>query len=293
MCTQVYKQGGQEMADRKSYPSDLTDEQWAVLGPLIPPPGKRGRPREVDMREVLNTLLYQCRTGCQWRYLPTNLLPKSTVWYYFNKWKGDGTWQAMMDALRRQVRVAAGREEEPSAGVIDTQSVKTHHQGAQSDVDGNKNVKGRKRHIVVDMLGLVLAVAVTPASLHDGRSAPAVLGQLGAQAERRLVVIFADSKYNTEPLREWIVNNGKKYRIEVVRRPSGKFVVLKKRWVVERTYAWACYNRRLSKDYERTTSSSEAWFKVSMIHLMLKRLAPAVASKSEPEFKYRQRRAVG
>jgi putative transposase len=279
----------EQAAPRKAYPSDLTDDQWALIAPLIPPHKAGGRPRTTDMREVLNTLLYISRTGCQWAYVPHDLLPKSTAWEYFSAWKQDGTWQSIMDALRRQVRVAAGREADPSGGVIDTQTAETHHQGADSDVDGNKNVKGRKRHTVVDTLGLLLAVAVTRASLHDGRAAPAVLGQLSAETERRLEVIFADSKYHTEPLREWVVNNGKKYRIEVVRRPSGKFVVLKKRWVVERTYAWACYNRRLSKDYERTTSSSEAWFKVGMIHLMLKRLKPVKHTKSYPEFTYRKR----
>lgn len=277
------------MTARKAYPSDLTDEQWSVLEALLPGPKARGRRREVDLREVLNTIFYQCRTGCAWRYLPHDLQPKSTVWDYFNNWKRDGTWISIMDALRRMVRVAAGREEDPSAAIIDTQTVATHHQGADSDVDGHKNVKGRKRHIVSDTMGLVLAVVVTAASLHDGRSAHQVLGKLSERTKRRLQVIFADNKYNTEPLRVWIDERGEPYRIEVVSRPSGEFKVLRIRWVVERTHAWVCFNRRLSKDYERTTSSSEAWIEISMIHLMLRRLKPRKVSKECPEFTYRRR----
>ena len=278
------------MAERKPYPSDLSDAQWAVLEPLLPPAKPGGRERTVDMREVMNTLLYQARTGCQWAYLPHDLLPKSTVWDYFDAWKKDGTWQAIMDALRRAVRKADGREEDPSAAVIDTQSVATHHQGAQSDVDGGKKVKGRKRHIVVDTLGLLLAVAVTAASLHDGRSAPEVLGKLDGRTTRRLEVIFADAKYRTDPLDVWIEREGHTYRIEVVSRPSGRvFKVLPMRWVVERTYAWLGWNRRLSKDYERTTASSETWMQVGMIHLMLKRLKPSKPTKSYPKFTYRVR----
>jgi putative transposase len=272
------------MADRKPYPSDLTDPQWALIASLIPPAKPGGAAREVDIREVVNTILYISRTGCQWGFLPHDLLPKSTVWDYFDAWKKDGTLQRVLDALRRRVRKAAGKEEDPSAAVIDTQTVKTHHQGAESTVDGNKNIKGRKRHIVVDTLGLLLAVAVTAGSLHDGRSAPRVLAKLSAQTKRRLEVVFGDSKYRTDPLDEWITDNNEEYRVRVVSRPAdGKFRVLKKRWVVERTYAWMGWNRRLSKDYERTTSSSEAWMQISMIHLTARRL-----SKSEgvPAFKF-------
>jgi putative transposase len=183
------------MAVRKPYPSDLTDGQWSLIAPLIPPAKPGGIERTVDMREVVNTILYISRTGCQWRFIPHDLLPKSTVWDYFKAWKTDGTLQVILDALRRRIRKEAGREEDPSAACIDTQTVKTHHQGADSTVDGGKKVKGRKRHIVVDTLGLLLAVAVTAGSLHDGRSAPEVLGKLSDQTKRRLEAIFADSKY--------------------------------------------------------------------------------------------------
>lgn len=179
----------------------------------MPKPKDRGRAREVDLREVMNTLFYQSRTGCQWAYLPHDLLPKSTVWDYFDAWNKDGTWQRIMDALRRRIRTEATppRQEDPSAACIDTQSVPTHHQGTQSTVDGGKKVKGRKRHIVVDTTGLLLVVAVTAASLHDGRSAPEVLAKLDEQTKHRLEVIFGDGKYRTDPLDEWIANRGERY----------------------------------------------------------------------------------
>jgi len=276
------------MSGRKPYPTDLTDAQWAMIGPMLPPAKPGGRDREVDLREVVNTLLYMARAGCQWAMIPHDLLPKSTVWDYFNAWKKDGTLTAIQDALRRRVRAEAGRQEDPSACCIDTQSVKTHHQGADSTIDGGKKVKGRKRHIVVDTLGLLLAVAVTGAALHDGRSAPCVLGKLSGRTTRRLEVVFADAKYNTQPLRDWIRARGEKYEVEVVSKPSGgKFEVLRMRWVVERTFAWLGYSRRLSKDYERTTTSSEAWVQLSAIHLMARRLSPSPDSIAP--FKYRQR----
>jgi putative transposase len=274
------------MAERKPYATDLSDDQWALVEPLIPPAKPGGKPRTTAMREVVNTLLYQARTGCQWGLLPHDLLPKSTVWDYFAAWQQDGTLSRIVDVLRRRIRTAAGREEDPSAACIDTQTVKTHHQGADSTVDGGKKIKGRKRHIVVDTLGLLLAVAVTAAHVHDGRSAPAVLGKLSAQTLRRLEVIFADSKYHTEPLPEWIAAQGHRYRIEVVSRPTGtQFQVLRIRWVVERTYAWMGWHRRLSKDYERTTASAETWLQLSMVSLMVNRLKP---KPTQVEFRYRR-----
>jgi putative transposase len=272
------------MAERKAYSTDLSDGQWELIEPLMPPPKKRGRKREVNLREVVNAILYLSRTGCQWRNLPHDLPAKSTVWGHFKRFKEDGTWTALGDALRRRVRVAAGRDPEPRTASIDSQTVPTHHQGEQSGVDGGKNVKGRKRHIVVCSMGLLLAVAVTAANLNEGMQAPRVLGKLSGRTTSRLERVYADTKYHCEAVWAWEGRPGVRYRIEVVRRAGKEFKMLPRRWVVERTYAWMGWNRRLSKDYERTTSSSEAWCQVSMIHLMVRRLSPG---KRVPEFRYR------
>jgi len=190
---------------RKSYPSDLTDEQWIVLEPLIPPAKSGGRRREVDMREVINTVFYQNRSGCQWDMLPHDLLPKSTVYGYFKAWRDDGTWQRLLDSLRKQVRVADGREETPSAGAIDSQTVKTTEMGGVHGYDGGKKINGRKRHIVVDTLGLLLAVAVTSAALDDGTHAYRVLRKLKAADYPRLKLLWADHKYRNKKLQWWQV----------------------------------------------------------------------------------------
>jgi putative transposase len=269
---------------RKAYSTDLTDPQWGEIEAFMPAPKKRGKKRTVDLREVMNAILYISRTGRQWRNLPHDFPPKSTVWDYFARLKGDGTLELIVDALRRKVRVEAGREPEPQVTSIDSQTVPTHHQGQDSGVDGGKSVKGRKRHIVACSMGLLLAVVVTAANLNEGMQAPRVLGKLSEQTTSRLEKVYADNKYHCSAVWQWEQRPGVHYRIVVVKREGKEFKVLPTRWVVERTFAWMGYNRRLSKDYERTTSSSEAWCQISMIHLMVRRLSP---SKGVPPFKYR------
>ena len=269
---------------KKVYATNVTDEQWAIIAPLIPPAKHGGAPRTADLRLVFNTILYVNKTGCQWAMIPKDLSKRSTAFDYFSRWQKDGTWQKLMDTLRRQVRVAAGREPEPRKAAIDSQSVKGSEAGGPRGYDGGKKINGRKRHLVVDTLGLLMVVLVTAANVDDGTGAPEVLKRLSTQHTRRLDEIRGDGKYNNRALDRYVKDSGARYKITVVERPKGVqgLVHLPYRWVIERTNAWVGKYRRNSKDYERSTSSAEAMIQVSSIHLMLNRLQPDPTTKKAP-----------
>jgi len=237
------------------------------------------------MRDVLDAILYVLRTGCQWGYLPNDFPPKSTVWGYFDEWRRNGTLEAIHDKLRDRVR----KQEKPGkprrTASIDSQSVDSSSGGEAIGRDNAKNVDGRKRHIIVDSLGLLLAVVVTAASVDDGAAAPQALEQLAGQRLGKVRKLFADSKYHNHALYGWVAANGW-YDLVIVRRPPGAegWVALPIRWTAERTFAWLAKCRRLSVDREKSTRSAEAMIHLAMIHLMLNRLCP---KEGQYEFRYR------
>lgn len=260
---------------RKPYKTDLTDLEWEFIQPHLPPVRVKNGAEPTDLREVINTLLYQMRTGVQWDLLPHDLTPKSTAFDYYARWSADGTWVRILDAARRAVRAAAGRDEAPSAAAIDSQSVRTAAGGGDEvGTDGGKRVKGRKRHIVTDTLGLLLAVVVTAANVSDGRAAPRVLDRLTVPDRARLAVVFADGRYHDTQCEAWFAGHPG-CRLEVVSKPEGVrgFVPIHKRWVVERTFSWLVKNRRLVRDYERRIWSSETRVILAAMSIAIRRLS--------------------
>ena len=256
-----------------SYDTDLTDPQWRLLEPLLPARKPMGRP-PTPLRALLNAVLYMVKSGCSWRLLPKSFPPWKTVHYRFRKWCKDGTWIVLNHALRALVRTAEGREPEPSAAVLDSQTVRSDAHGGQVGYDAGKKTKGRKRFIIVDTLGLLLGVVVVPANVPERVGAQELLAPI-IPALGRLRILWVDGGYSGPDFADWARKQSPKLHVEVIKRSDKVqgFKVLPKRWVVERTFGWLVKHRRLVRDYERTECSAAGWIAIALNRVMLRRLA--------------------
>lgn len=257
-----------------TYPTDLTDEQWHYLQPLLPPPKRRGR-KPADRRRILNGIFYMLRAGCAWRMLPKDFGPWQTTYHYFRRWSQDGTWAAINEVLRREVRAQAGKRAQPTAAILDSQTVRAADHAGSTGYDAAKKTKGIKRHLLVDTLGLLLGVAITPANVTERDGARGLLAPLLGWW-RWLRTLFVDGGYAGLEFAAWVASHRRTgtLQVQVVPRHSlHRFVVLPKRWIVERTFGWLMKHRRLVRHYEVNPLHAEGWIYLALIGIMLRRVA--------------------
>jgi putative transposase len=269
------------------YPSDTTEAQWDLIREVIPPQRGSGRPRKIDLRRVVDAIFYVSRSGCQYRMLPLDFPPWGSVYYYFAKWKKDGTLECIHDALREQVR-EQDRPTERKTASVDSQSTDSHGTREDRAFDGGKKLDGRKRHLVVDSLGLLLAVVVTAGNISDGAGGIAVLSEVDPEDYPELGTIFGDRAYEKAGFPAFVEQWKAGCKLNVIARKEDDegFVKLPIRWVVERTNAWLTKNRRLCRSYEHTTSSEVAYIRIAMIHRMARRLRP---SPAQSPYRYKRK----